>query len=318
MEYGTIHRSLPPFTPVHGIGPITQGIVGTVRSCVVALVPDALRQQLKAGLGDQPQLVPVTSAAEAARAIRERPASMLLVATGAVDDANVHLIKRLVAVSAGIRAVALINEPPTDARLLLRLGAWGLRNVVDLGECKGWQELRDLLETGTDPLAETINNLFQSSLGDSSTGVRQFLSHLVRSARVTRTLQELASDLDIRPSTLASRFHRARLPSPKVYLSSTRLLFAKAMLDEDKASLSGTANALRYSSPQAFGRHVRQVLGAGTGDFRSAVSFNRLAEHFLDALVHRHRSTLRTFDPFGLANASVSSDRDIAPSYLVH
>jgi len=318
MDYRTTCRSLPPLAPVHGDELKVSCAVRTIPSRVVAIVPDRLRQRMKAGLGDQPQLVPVTSAADAARAIREQPVSMLLVATGAVDDANAHQIERLVAVSVGIRVVVLISEPSKDARLLLRLGAWGLKNVVDLGECEGWHELRHLLETGTDPLAERINNLFQESLVDSSRGVRQFMAHVVRSARVTHTLQELASDLGIMPSTLASRFHRARLPSPKVYLSSARLLFARAMLDEGRASLSGTANALRYSSPQAFGRHVKQVLGTGTSEFRVAVTFNRLVEHFLAVLVHRYRSTLRTFDPFGPASASEPTDGDVAADYLIH
>lgn len=116
-----------------------------------------------------------------------------------------------------------------------------------------------------------------------------------------------------------SRFHRARLPSPKTLLAATRLVFAKAMLDGHRASVSAVADRLRYSSPQAFGRHVRRTLGISAGDLRRTVTFAQVAEHYVEQFIVRHRATYRSFDPFAsLRGQHASASEESQGSYLYH
>lgn len=285
---------------------------------VITILNDSLRQKIDAGVGERAQLTHAQSVGEAARMLHERRATVLLIATTAMRRNDAGLIGRLVAASAAVRTVAVVDDQCHDAGTILWLGACGLREVIDLRECQGWNDLRHLLDQDTDPIAHRIDRLLQAALIEVAPGTKRFFSYLVRSARHTRTLERLAHELNIVPSTLASRFHRARLPSPKCFLSSTRLLFAKALLEDGRASMSFVANRLQYSSPQSFGRHVRLMLGVGASQFRNDFTFNQVANHYLEALVLRHRQEFRTFDPFGGPPNNRTGEPQEGPVYLIH
>jgi AraC-like DNA-binding protein len=94
-----------------------------------------------------------------------------------------------------------------------------------------------------------------------------------------------------------SRFWRAQLPSPKAYLSMTRLLYAASFLEMPRVSISAAADALHFSSPQSFGRHVRQTLGLTASEFRREVSLHVALEHFRTRLVEPYRDALKAFRP---------------------
>src|SRR4029078_6686177 len=79
--------------------------------------------------------------------------------------------------------------------------------------------------------------------------------------------------------------------------------YASWYLGTPKVSVAATADALRYSSPQSFGRHVRTVLGLTAGEFRRELSPSIALAHYRDRLIEPHRQTLRVFNPFGSARA---------------
>jgi AraC-like DNA-binding protein len=135
---------------------------------------------------------------------------------------------------------------------------------------------------------------------EQATGeMRSFMCHLIRIAPSVPSIKAFSAELRIRPSTMGSRFFRARLPSPKQYLAETRLLYAAAVFETPRVTVAQTAHRLNYSSPQSFGRHVREQLGVSAREFRDQYSFAEMASHFTGRLVLRHRDTLRWFEPFG-------------------
>lgn len=87
------------------------------------------------------------------------------------------------------------------------------------------------------------------------------------SATFTRTLAAQAPDqhvardviaqLDRCPTTVMSRLMRAGLPTPKEQLAAFRLALA-LKLSRQPVSVSNVALDLNYSTPQSFGRHVRE------------------------------------------------------------
>ena len=101
-------------------------------------------------------------------------------------------------------------------------------------------------------------------------------------------------------------------------LSSVRLLFAKALLDDSRRSMSSVANELRYSSPQAFGRHVRHMLGVSLGELRRDVTFGGLTSHVLEHVIVRHLSAYRTFDPLSSFGRVHTRAPDKPYGHLVH
>jgi AraC-like DNA-binding protein len=101
-----------------------------------------------------------------------------------------------------------------------------------------------------------------------------------------------------------SRFMRARLPAPKYYLSMARLVCAARMFENPGLSVTLVANELDYSSPQAFGRHLRAMLRLSAMQFRERYDGEGMLQHFRDELILPHLPRLRAFDPLGLDGAT--------------
>src|SRR5436853_613989 len=74
-----------------------------------------------------------------------------------------------------------------------------------------------------------------SQLAIDLSGVPQdcwlFFEALFTSPSRVATVRLLADELDVLPSTLMSRFFRARLPAPKQYLASARLVRAARIFE---------------------------------------------------------------------------------------
>jgi len=130
-------------------------------------------------------------------------------------------------------------------------------------------------------------------------GLHFFEAIFVRAERVS-TIRALATRLGILPSTLMSRFHRAGLPAPKQYLCYARLLRAARLLEDPGHSLAGVSHALRYSSPQSFGRHIRMLLGMSAGEFRARHDFTTMRERFLVELIRPYRHIWRGLRPLAI------------------
>jgi AraC-like DNA-binding protein len=198
-----------------------------------------------------------------------------------------------------VPVVVLATPDPPPPAALLMFGAYGIRLVVNLGERRGWEQLREIVDqTGGECGAFLTRGILEAT-PNASAPAREFFATLVRRAPSSPNVHVLAPFLGVHPSTLMSRFFRAGLPSPKTYLSMTRLLYAAWYLNKPRVSVAATADALHFSSPQSFGRHVRTVLGVTAGEFRRKMSAQNALEHFVTRLVVPYMDTLREFRPIG-------------------
>jgi AraC-like DNA-binding protein len=111
------------------------------------------------------------------------------------------------------------------------------------------------------------------------------------------TVRGLAQALDVVPSTLMSRFFRARLPTPKRYLACARLVRAARLFENAGFSVANVANHLDYSSPQSFGRHVRRLMNLTAAEFRDRYDGEGMLQHFRETLVLPHAAALRQLQP---------------------
>ena len=121
------------------------------------------------------------------------------------------------------------------------------------------------------------------------------------------TERKLAVPLDVRPSTLMSRFQRAGLPSPKSYLAMVRLLHAAALFEGPGLSVADVAYGLEYSSPQSFGRHVRALMGITSSEFRRRLPFSSALGRFLEIMVTPYREALQSFHPLAAGNGATDT-----------
>lgn len=238
------------------------------------------------------------SVRDAIRVVRERPVDAVLVSVRRCAGDAPALLEQFTRAFPAIPTVALVTQrDPGDAEALLRLGATGVRQVVDATEPSGWRRLRDVLATPPTERAQVILVPVFEALGAVGPGARRFWQELVRSAPETTTVRRLARRLNVTPSTFVSRFVRAGLPSPKDHLVAVRLCYAARLFDEGDLTVADVAYRLEYASPQSFGRHLRVVLGITPSEFRTRFPFCVVLERFLDRQVRPHAEAWRAFRP---------------------
>jgi len=226
------------------------------------------------------------SVPEAVRAVRERAVDAVLLSVHQCADVRSDVVDQLIRSFPGIPTVALVTRhDATASETLLRLGATGVRQVVDVTAATGWARLRQLVaEPATRGAARILAPLL-AELTRLPPDARFFLELLVRLAPETPAVRALAARLQIKPSTLMSRFARAGLPSPKTYLAAVRLLYAAQYFEGGGRSVADVAYRLECSSPQSFGRSLRAMLGITPGEFRRRFPFPAALQRFLAQLV---------------------------------
>src|SRR3954453_4309547 len=83
------------------------------------------------------------SGTEAVRTVRERTVDAVLVSVHRCPPDQVEAVSHLVREFPGIPTVALVSQhDPGATEMLLRLGASGVRQVVDVTSPAGWNRLR--------------------------------------------------------------------------------------------------------------------------------------------------------------------------------
>lgn len=226
------------------------------------------------------------SVPEVVRAVRERAVDAVLISVHQCSQGRVDEVDQLVRSFPGVPTVALVTRHDAVAsETLLRLGATGVRQVVDVTVPAGWSRLRQLVaEPATHGAARILAPVF-ASLPELPRDARVFLELLIRLAPEMPAVRAVATRFEIKPSTLMSRFARAGLPSPKTYLAAVRLLYAAQFFEGGGRSVADVAYRLDCSSPQSFGRTIRAMLGITPGEFRRRFPFPAALERFLAQLV---------------------------------
>lgn len=218
-----------------------------------------------------------------------------------------------------VPTVALLGNTPPSAEALLQLGNAGVTRLIDVRLPSGWSRLRQLLGSQAPHEVDRVAlEAIRAELGEVSPDCWLFFESLFSSSDRAGTIRELALRAGVLPSTLMSRFFRAGLPAPKRYLAFARLLRASRLFEDAGHSIADVANALEYSSPQSFGRHVRTLLGITAGEFRGQYGAARMLERLLDDLVRPHKRELRALRPLALRpgmRRTPPSLRDRTPAF---
>lgn len=268
---------------------------------VAAVVPTPERGRLEAAGSGCFRVVHRDSVGEAARMVRERPVDAVLVSVHECAEGQMEAVGRLVRSFPSIPTVALVSRHDTaSTEMLLRLGASGVRQVVDVTSPAGWARLRQLLsEPASRSAARILGPLFEAA-PDLTPDGRLFMEAMVRLAPSTPVVRTVARRLGIRPSTLMSRFQRAELPSPKNYLAAIRLLHVSQLLDGGGLSVCDVAYRLEYSSPQSLSRHLRISLGITATEFRRRFSFDAAMTRFLSVMIQPYLANWQGFHPLAM------------------
>jgi AraC-like DNA-binding protein len=231
--------------------------------------------------------------------LKAQRARAVVISVACCAGAEAPKVARLVREFPRVTAVGLLTQldasTPQD---VLDLGNSGLRTLIDVRTPRGWRELREALvvDRGSSVERMALGQLALDLAGVPPDCWRFFEALFSASGRVA-TVRTLAGHLQVLPSTLMSRFFRARLPAPKRYLATARLVRAAHLFENPGLSVASVANVLDYSSPQSFGRHVRTMLHLTAVDFRRKYTGRRMLDHFREELIIPYLPTLRVFTP---------------------
>ena len=234
------------------------------------------------------------------RDLKERGASAVLVSVARCGEREAARVAAVVREFPRVTAVALLTQVEADTpHAVLTLGRSGVKTLVDVRQPSGWRELRNVLSA--DPPGGAIQRAALTQLGADLAGAPddclRFFETLFTCGNRVSTVRLLSRQLAVLPSTLMSRFFRARLPAPKRYLAMARLCRAASLFENPGLSVANVALALDYSSPQSFGRHVRSLLGVTAVDFRQRYDGEGMLQRFRDELVLPYLGVLKTFTP---------------------
>jgi AraC-like DNA-binding protein len=281
--------------PLH---PERQVVYESGNLTVAAVLTPGERQRVDAAGNGIFAVVHRDSVPDAVRVVRERPVDAVLVSVHRCAPEQIAAVGRLVRDFPGIPTVALVSQHNAGAtEMLLRLGASGVRQVVDVTVPAGWAQLRQVVGQPATRAVARIQGPILEALGEAPPDARLFVEVMVRLAPETPTVRKLSSRLHVRPSTLMSRFSRAGLPSPKNYLAAVRLLHAAHLFEAGGLSVADVSYRLEYSSPQSFGRHLRTMLGITSSEFRQRFPFPLALDRFIALMLMPYRKTWREFHP---------------------
>ncbi len=245
------------------------------------------------------------SVADVLRDLRERRISAVLVSVARCDQQDVSRVATMVREFPRVPAVALLTQiEPHTPQAVLALGQSGVQALVDVRQAGGWRELRSvLMQDHADDIQRRALGQLAIDLAGAPADCWHFFEIIFQARPRIATVRAVARRLDVLPSTLMSRFFRARLPAPKRYLAMARLTRAAHLFENPGLSVANVANHLDYSSPQSFGRHVRTMLAITAVDFRQRYDGEGMLHRFRDELILPHVATLRRFSPLATSPA---------------
>ena len=237
------------------------------------------------------------------RDLKEKRAAAVLVSVARCGSRDASQVAMLVREFPRVPTVALLTDLEASAPgAVLTLGRSGVQTLVDVRQPSGWRRLRDVLLADQ---SSDINRLALAQLSMDLSGAhsdcRYFFEILFSLPSGIGTVRSLARYLGVIPSTLMSRFFRARLPAPKRYLAMTRLIRAAQLFENPGLSVANVANRLDYSSPQSFGRHVRGLIHLTAVEFRQKYDGEGMLQRFREDLIIPYLPRLRNFAPLSAA-----------------
>lgn len=231
--------------------------------------------------------------------LRQQKANLVLISVTRYSSQSSARVAAMVREFPRVPAVALLTETQNSTpHSTLALGQLGIRTLVDARLPAGWQTLRNLLASqGSNELQRSALSQISLDLPGVSKDCWRFFELMFDSSPRISTVRQLARHLNILPSTLMSRFFRAKLPPPKRYLALARLIRAARLFENPGLSVARVANHLDYSSPQSFGRHVRTVMKMSPVKFRSMYDGQGMLQYFRTELILPYVEVLRVFRP---------------------
>jgi AraC-like DNA-binding protein len=245
----------------------------------------SFRELSRRAAGKKFEFHPVGSWEELRERLRSAPPSALSVVDpywgergGELSGALRHLLLEFPSVT----VIAALDLKPQRYRDLRTLGAWGVSEVIALGDVDTVEGIaRHLRGVQGRPL----QSLLERSLPQNLTGnARAMLMAAAEVVSAGGQAKELAKALYLSPRTLLRWCDRAELPPPRRVLVWMRILLATELLDDPGRTVSSVALACGYASDNSLRRALQDFLATTPTILRKVGAFETASRAFLQEL----------------------------------
>ncbi len=299
-------------------GPRTGAITGPASPTGTAVRPRVSawltpREHMQAGvaLGTRVVLAYRDTLGAVADDLTRGCADAVLISAALVRANDAEIVARCVRGYPAVRFAGLVTAAAGDGHALAAahlLGRSGVHTLLDCRAPDGWAALRavvapeNLVGSFHQACVAAVLADLVDGAGERTLGIREregevagFFTHAF--APDVLCVRALATRLGVGPTTLASRFFRAGLPSPRRYLMWARLVWAAHLGEAPALTVAAIASRLYASSPHAFSRSLRLHTGLSPSEFRRRFTGATMLDRYRAVLVTPHRERLRAFDP---------------------
>jgi AraC-like DNA-binding protein len=211
---------------------------------------------------------------EAVEAIRAKPVEMAVVDPLLGGSApRTHGIGRLRQFFPSLPLLVYTDLAPATAGVLLELGRAGIRRVVVHRFEDAPSALRNAL---TAELEQSASQQVIQGLGhilrELPAELRSALEAMLHAPGEGPTVTALADRARLTRRTCERWFTKVGLPSPRVVMVLTRLLYAHRLLLDPGYTVEDVALKLGYSKTKTLQMHLRAVFGLTAGELRVSLS----------------------------------------------
>jgi AraC-like DNA-binding protein len=165
---------------------------------------------------------------------------------------------------------------------ILRLGEWGVVQIIDLGEEATPVALGHRLQAARGrPLRLLVEKSMPASVSANGRSILAAASSIVADGGQGA---DLARKLNITPRTLSRWCRKAGLPPPKRLLAWMRILLAAEFLDDPGRPVAAVATSCGYAADSSLRLALRRFTGFNPTELRERGAFDTAATAFIEAL----------------------------------
>lgn len=228
---------------------------------------------------------------EAVEAIRAKPIQMAVVdPLLGTTTPKTHGIGRIRQFFPSLPLLVYTELAPATAGVLLDLGRAGIRRVIvhrfeDSPGAFRSALLAELEQSASQQVIQSLGLV----LRDLPPSLRLVLEDMLHAPGEAPTVTALADRSRLTRRTCERWFTKVGLPSPRVVMVLTRLLYAHRLLADPGYTVEDVALKLGYSKTKTLQMHLRAVFGLTAGEVRVSLS----TEEALATVTSRYFTPLR-------------------------
>jgi AraC-like DNA-binding protein len=245
-----------------------------LRHLLLAAVPAERHFRLRTLDPDRFQWVSAASWPEAVEEIRAKPVDMAVVdpLLGA-SGPRPHGIERLRLFFPSLPLLVYTELTPATAGVLLQLGRAGIRRVViHRFEDAPVALRRALLAELEQSASQQVMQDLDPTLSELPPELRDALEAMLHAPGDGPTVTALAERAQLTRRTCERWFTKVGLPSPRVVMVLTRLLYAHRLLLDPGYTVEDVALKLGYSKTKTLQMHLRAAFGSTAGELRVSLT----------------------------------------------